>query len=114
MAAMFVESFIDKLAHFEMYTQETAAKGIPFPAVALSLAAITEVLGSFALISGYFLRLGAVMLAGYVFTLGFIYFDFWDQQGMAAVMARKEFLKDFAVIAGLCLIALVGNNKKLL
>ncbi len=113
MASMFVESYIDKLIHWNGYLEETMTKGIPFPAVGLSMAVATEVLGSAALISGIYLRIGAFILAGYVFVLGFFYFDFWNLEGVAAVMARKEFLKDFAVIAGLLLIALVGKNTKI-
>ena len=107
MALMFIESFFDKLLHWDFYVSETAAKGLPLPAVALGLAVTTELLGCVALIAGVGLRLACVMLAGYVFVLGFVYFDFWNQEGVAAIMARKEFLKDLSVIAGLLLFACV-------
>lgn len=106
MASMFVESFLDKLLHWDGYLQETITKGIPFPAIGLGMAVAVEALGSATLISSKFIRLGAFMLAGYVFVLGFFYFNFWNLSGIDAVMARKEFLKDLAVIAGLLLIVL--------
>jgi putative oxidoreductase len=114
MASMFVESYIDKLHHWDNYLEETIAKGIPFPVFGLSMAAATEVIGSTALITGVYIRLGAFILAGYVFVLGFFYFDFWNLDGLAATMALKEFLKDFAVIAGLLLIAVMGMDNKFL
>lgn len=110
MAAMFIESFVDKLLHWNRYAAETASLGIPLPAVALGLAVATEIFGSIALISGKWIGLGALALAGYVFVLGFFYFDFWNKEGIDALMARKEFLKDFAVVAGLLLIALQGRK----
>ena len=67
------------------------------------MAVATEILGSAVLISGLYIRVGALVLAGYVFILNFFYFDFWNLDGVDAVMARKAFLKDLAVIAGLLL-----------
>jgi len=110
MASMFVESFIDKLSHWSFYAAETAEKGIPLPHIALGLAVATEIFGSAALLTGKFLRAGSFLLAGYVFVLGFFYFDFWNQQGTAAVMGRKEFLKDLGVIAGLFLLMASPQN----
>lgn len=111
-ALMFIESFIDKLTHWSIYAAETASKGIPLPSIALGLAVATEIFGSVTLVTGYFIRLGALALAGYVFVLGFFYFDFWNMEGAAEMGARKEFLKDFAVIAGLLLIVLVAGEKQ--
>jgi putative oxidoreductase len=105
MASMFIESCFDKLVHWAAYVTETASKGIPFPALALMAATGIEAFGSFTLISGRGLKPGACVLAGYVCILGFFYFDFWNLSGGAATMARKEFLKDLGVIAGLILIA---------
>lgn len=111
MALMFIESIVDKLIHWDFYVSETATKGIPLAAIALGLAVATEIFGSIALLTGKFIRLGAFLLAGYVFVLGFFYFDFWNLEGTNAIMARKEFLKDLAVIAGLFLFVVMGAGR---
>ncbi|WP_347988408.1 DoxX family protein [Methylomonas sp. AM2-LC] len=112
MSSMFVESGIDKLLHWNEYLAETLIKGIPLPGLSLPLVIATEIIGSATLVSGIYIRPGAMILVGYVFTLNIVYFDFWHQDGMDAVMARKEFLKNFAVVAGLLLIALVARDSK--
>ncbi len=101
---MFIESFADKLLHWDFYMAELQNKAIPLPALALGAAVITELLGSVALVTGFGLCYAALALAGYTIVVTFIYFDFWNQLDSAAVMARKEFLKNFAVAGGLMLL----------
>lgn len=111
MALMFMESFADKLMHWDVYVSETAAKHIPFPPLALGAAALTELLGSLALITGLGIRFGTLALAGYTFIVNFYYFDFWNQAEVAAIMARKEFLKNIAVVGGLLVFTAIGADR---
>ena len=110
MAAMFIESAVDKILHWQFYLLETTQQGIPFPALALGSAIGVEVLGSLALLTRVQLPLAALMLAGYVFVLNFFYFDFWHVSGQEAIGLRKEFLKNLAVVAGLLAFTLFGSR----
>lgn len=110
MAAMFIESAVDKSLHWHFYLLETTEQGIPFPALALGTAIAVEVLGSLALLTGFQLVFAAFMLAGYVFVLNFFYFDFWHVSGQEAIGLRKEFLKNLAVVAGLLAFMLVQSR----
>lgn len=112
MAAMFIESFIDKLWHWHSYLSQVQEKGVPFPFAALACAAAVEILGSVSLVLGLFVAEGALLLAAYVFALGFVYFNFWSLSGAAAIATRKDFLKDLAVIAGLLLMALTDLSHR--
>jgi hypothetical protein len=42
--------------------------------------------------------------------VSFFYFDFWNQIDVAAVMARKEFLKNIAVVGGLLVVMAINNR----
>jgi putative oxidoreductase len=101
LAAMFVESGVDKLLHWQAYVTEAAAHGIPLASLSLSLAAIVEIIGSAALISGVFVTPALIALALYSLTVSFFYFDFWNMVEPASIMARKAFLKNLAVAGGL-------------
>ncbi len=101
MAAMFLESAVDKIWHWSNYTAEVAAHHIPLPMVALSLAACVEVAGSAALLTGFALAPALLALAAYTICINFFYFDFWNLPMPEAIMARKEFLKNLAVAGGL-------------
>ena len=111
LSLMFIESCADKLMHWDFYVSETTTKHIPFPTLALGAAALTEFLGSVALITGIGIRFGAFALAGYTFIVNFYYFDFWNQVDVAAIMARKEFLKNIAIVAGLLVFTAIGADR---
>jgi putative oxidoreductase len=112
MALMFIESFIEKLLHWNHSLIDIAINNVPFPAISLTAATAIEIFGSICLLSGRCLRYGAIFLAAYVFILQFFYFDFWNHTGLGAVIERREFLKNMAVIAGLFLLALVDSAKQ--
>ncbi len=101
MAAMFLESAVDKMLHWPQYMAEVAAHNIPLPPVALLAATLVELAGSAALLFGFALAPALLALAAYTLIVNFFYFDFWALPMPEAVMARKEFLKNLAVAGGL-------------
>ena len=101
MAAMFLESAVDKMFNWSHYTTEVAAHHIPFPAFALVCATTVELAGSAALLFGVALAPALLALAAYTLIINFFYFDFWALPLPDAVGARKEFLKNLAVAGGL-------------
>jgi putative oxidoreductase len=111
LALMFVESYWDKLMHWDFYLAETTAKHVLFPAFALAAAVLVEFLGSLALITGIGLRSAVLALACYTFIVNFYCFNFWDQTGVAATMARKEFLKNLAVVGGLLVFTAINVRR---
>lgn len=101
LAAMYVESGVDKLLHWAAYVNEVAAHGIPLAPLSLALAVSVEILGSAALLAGVWLTPALLALAVYTLIVNFFYFDFWAMVDPASLMARKEFLKNIAVAGGL-------------
>ncbi|WP_298327938.1 DoxX family protein [Asticcacaulis sp.] len=101
LAAIFVESGVDKLWHWPAYVQDAAAHGIPLAPLSLALAVSVEILGSAALLAGVCLTPALLALAVYTLIVNFFYFDFWAMVEPASLMARKEFLKNIAVAGGL-------------
>lgn len=100
-SAMFLESGFDKLFNWSRYEIEVASHHIPWPAAALLAAMLTEFFGSAALLTGVALAPALLALALYTLIINAVYFDFWNQTGLAAVVSRKEFLKNLAVAGGL-------------
>lgn len=101
LAAMYVESGVDKLLHWTAYVNEAAAHGIPLAPLSLALAVSVEILGSAALLAGVCLTPALLALAVYTLIVNFFYFDFWAMAEPASLMARKAFLKNIAVAGGL-------------
>jgi len=101
LVCMFVESAIDKGRRFSHFTAEARQHNVPFPATAIGVALLIEIVGSVSLLTGRFVLVGLVSLSLYVLVLNFIYFAFWDFKGETAIMDRKDFLKNLAVAGGL-------------
>lgn len=100
-AAMFMESGLDKLLDLQTSITDVASHGVPFPQLATCAAALIEMVGSAALLSGVAMTPALIALAGYTLVVNVFYFDFWAQPMPQAIMARKEFLKNLAVAGGL-------------
>ena len=113
LAAMYVESCVDKILNWTTYLAEVRAHHIPWGTLSLALAALTEAAGAIALLTGFGLIPALVVLALYTVTINFFYFDFWNQPMPAAVMARKEFLKNFAVAGGILSYAYIAAFRRI-
>ena len=100
-AAMFAESALDKILHWSTYVADATAHHIPGGSLALGAAAAVEALTTVALLTGWAYVPALLAAAGYTFVVNVFYFHFWDMPMPDAVGARKEFLKDLAVIGGL-------------
>ena len=116
LSAMFIESAVDKLLHWHRYAADVAAHHVPFIDAALALATSAELLGSAALLSGTaqlptlmlptllpptLLRSCLLLLCAYVLGVDLLFFPFWSLPDPDSIAARKEFLKNLAVIGGL-------------
>jgi putative oxidoreductase len=112
LSLMFIESAVDKLMRWDFFVAEVGQMGIPFGGLSLVTATVVEILGSIMLLSGFGIRFGALALAAYTIIVSFFYFDFWNQADIAAIMARKEFLKNIAVAGGLLVFAVIERKEK--
>ncbi len=99
--SVFLESGIDKLLNWNVYIGQVAEQGMPFPPLSLAAATAVELCGSFVLLTGIFLWPGILALCAYTFMTNLFFFDFWNATGIDAVMGRKEFLKNIALIGGI-------------
>ena len=65
--ALFLPAGIAKLTGFEGTVGYIASVGLPLPAAAAAAAVVVEIVGSLALVAGFYTRIAALVLA--VFTL---------------------------------------------
>ncbi len=107
-AAMFLESGIDKVLNRSTFLSDVTAHHVPLPAVSLTLVTLVELGGGVAVLLGLAVVPALVALGLYTLVVNFVYFEFWAQPMPGAVMARKEFLKNLAVVGGLWIWALTA------
>ncbi|SRR5258708_5980586 len=107
-AALFLSAGIGKLMGFAGTVGYMAKLGFPAPEAAAALAIAIEVGGSILLILGWKTRWAAWGLALFVVVATLAAHRFWEFDVSQAMNQRNHFLKNFAIVGGLLLLASFG------
>lgn len=116
LVAMFPFSAIDKLWHWRGSLKQTEGSGLPGGKVMLVAAIIVEAITPMMIVSGWYDRLGALLLAGFCLVTAFLYHPFWKgpdffSQGNDSKSREHfwQFLKNFGLVGGLLLVVFGGT-----
>ena len=101
MGGLFLMAGANKFRSREMTEQYMASKKLPFVPVLRPVAASTELLSAFSLLSGYKPRLGATLAALFLIPTSFIFHNFWKLKGQERDAEMVNFLKNLAIMGGL-------------
>ena len=114
--AMFPFSAIDKVWHWRASLAQTESSGLPGGKIMLIAAIIVEAVTPVMVVSGWYDRLGAILLAGFCVLTAFLYHPFWkgpDFFSPASDSKSREhfwqFLKNFGLVGGLLLVVFAGS-----
>lgn len=105
-AAIFVMSGLGKIANPDATIGYIASAGLPFAPAALIAAALIEVGGGLALITGFRTRLMALLLAGFSVVAAIAFHAHFADQNQLI-----HFLKNIAIAGGLLQVAAFGPGR---
>ncbi len=108
LAAIFVLSGVMKLADFEGALGHMQSQGIPYASALLAIAAIVEVAGGLAIITGFLTRLAAFTLFLYLIPVTLLFHNFWDLAGPERIAQSASFMKNVAIMGGLLVLMAHG------
>jgi len=115
LVAMFPFSAVDKVIHWRNSLVQTESSGLPGGTIMLVAAIIVEAVTPIMIVSGWYDRLGAFILAGFCFVTAFLYHPFWRYNDFWSPddksVAREhfwQFLKNFCIVGGLLLVMFGG------
>jgi putative oxidoreductase len=111
LATIFIVAGIDKIIHYDHYTQLLTTQHIPLPVIVLGIGLAFELLGGLLLLLGFKTRLGACMLLIFVIPATLIFHDFWSFQPEHMTEQCHHFLKNLAIFGGLLYVLAVGAGK---
>jgi putative oxidoreductase len=111
LAVIFVASGITKLAAYEQSLGFMTSAGLPAPEVLLVLAAIAEIAGGAAILTGFLTRIGALGLIIFLIPTTLIFHRFWDLAEPERTMQLGNFLKNLAIAGGLALLVAYGPGR---
>jgi len=100
---IFLQSGIGKVGNFEGTAKYMASHGMPFPTLFLIGAIFFELVGSITVITGYFTRLGALLLIIFLIPTTLIFHNIFADPKMMI-----HFMKNVSMFGG-CLILLASG-----
>ena len=116
LVAMFPFSAIDKMWHWKNALAQTNSGGLPGGRVLLGLAILVEGLTPICIVTGWFDRPAAALLAGFCVVTAVLYHPFWAYPDFFspsdASKSREhfwQFVKNFGLVGGLLLVVFAGS-----
>jgi putative oxidoreductase len=110
-AAIFIQSGIGKLMNPEGFASYLAGLGVPLPLFLTWIGIVVELVGAAALIAGWQLRWGVVLLLAFTIVATLLAHRYWEFAGQARQMQLVHFLKNLAMIGGLLALFVNGGGK---
>ena len=109
LSLIFVLSGIGKIVQFSTMVGFAQAKGLPAPQAAIAVAALVEVVGGVALLTGFKARWAALVLGLFLIPTTLIFHNFW---AVTDAMQHQDqfihFMKNVAILGGLLMVVAHG------
>lgn len=111
LVVIFPFSAMDKIVNRASALEQASSSVLPGAPVLLALAMIVELVTPACIVTGWYDRVAAFVLAGYCAVTALLYHDFWAhprfwKAGSAGYPHVWDFLKNFGLVGGLLLIVL--------
>ncbi|MFO7562474.1 MAG: DoxX family protein [Enhygromyxa sp.] len=111
LATIFIVAGVSKFADMGGSIAYGQSAGLPWPAFAVPLGAVVEVVGGVSILFGLLTRIGALALALFLAVAGFYFHDFWNLAGAERQMQMIQFLKNLAIFGGMLLLIAYGAGR---
>jgi putative oxidoreductase len=111
LAVIFLLSGLTKLFNVHEVTGYLLSAGVTPAGVFLVLAILIEIVGGVSLLFGIWTRAGATLLAVYLVPVTLAFHSFWNFTGMEQQQQFIEFLKNLAIMGGLCALTALGAGE---
>jgi len=110
LVAVFIFSGTTKLMDFSAGIGEMEALGVPFPVVCLVATIAVQILASLTLIAGFFVRVSAILLAGFTVVATLIAHDFWNFSGVDQIHQATTALEHVSIVSGFLMVVLLHKR----
>lgn len=110
-AAIFLQSGIDKLLNFDKTVKLMASKAMPMPDILLVPSIVILIAGGTMLLVGWKARWAALALIGFMIPATLVFHSFWTYPETQFVNQFHHFFKNLAIIGALFLVMGMGSGK---
>ena len=108
---LFILSGFGKIAGFEGTVGYIASQHLPLPTIVAVLTIAIELGGGLALVTGFYTRQAALLLAGFTLLAAFVFHAFWSAPEAAKMMQQINFLKNLSIAGGMLVLAAFGPGR---
>ena len=105
---IFILSGFGKIAGFAGTVGYIESAHLPLPSLVAVLTIVIELGGGLALVSGFYTRQTALVLAVFTVLAGFIFHNFWDADQAQKMAQQVNFLKNLSIAGGMLVLAAFG------
>jgi putative oxidoreductase len=105
---IFILSGFGKIAGFDGTVGYIASAHLPLPSVVAALTILIELGGGLALVTGFYTRQAALVLAVFSVLAGFIFHNFWAAAEAQRMAQQINFLKNLSIAGGMLVLAAFG------
>jgi putative oxidoreductase len=105
---IFILSGFGKIAGFDGTVGYIESAHLPFPSLVAVLTIVVELGGGLALVTGFYTRQTALVLAVFTVLAGFIFHNFWDADAAQKMAQQINFLKNLSIAGGMLVLAAFG------
>jgi putative oxidoreductase len=110
-SVLFLVSGFFKVAGYSQMVGYATAKGVPMAGVGVAIAAVLELVGGLAILTGFQTRVVASILFLYIIPATYFFHNFWTMTGMERQNNMAHFLKNLAIMGGLLILAANGPGR---
>lgn len=108
MSVIFLLSGTSKVLGYAGLVAYATAKGLPMAGVGVAIAAVIEILGGLAILTGFQTRIVSWIMFLYLIPVSITFHNFWALQGMERMDNQIHFMKNFAIMGGFLILAAHG------
>jgi putative oxidoreductase len=105
---IFILSGFGKIAGFDGTVAYIASSHLPLPSIVAALTIVIELGGGLALVTGFYTRQTALVLAVFTLLTGFIFHNFWAAAEAQRLAQQINFLKNLSIAGGMLVLAAFG------
>ena len=105
LAVYFLLPGIMKFVSWDLHIGLMEKHGMPFAAILLPLAALTQITTSCLIIANRFVSEAAFILATMVVVINFSLHDFWNYSGIEGAHELQNFVKNLGIMGGLLVLS---------
>ncbi|MDR3624031.1 MAG: DoxX family protein [Chlamydiales bacterium] len=110
MGAVFIIAAISVYSNWQTFIKAVVDVGLPFPAVALSIAIVLKLLGGISLLIGYKVRLGALLLIIFIVPATLLFHHFWSVGPDQVMQSAMDFFRNVFILGALLFVSGCGAS----